>query len=64
MERDDQRTFLLDRARDDRARATSLREAAEASVFDRADDLSAAEARLLAVERAMSNEAEDHQLAA
>ncbi|WP_251151329.1 hypothetical protein [Cellulosimicrobium sp. Marseille-Q4280] len=61
---DERRERLLDGAASDRRQEASLREAAAAAVFDRADDLAAAEARLRTVEREMSSEAEDHQLAA
>jgi N12 class adenine-specific DNA methylase/SAM-dependent methyltransferase len=60
----DRRARLTIAARDDRKAESALRTAAASAVFERADDLAAAEARLRTVEREMSAEAEDHQLAA
>lgn len=61
---EDRRGWLADSVKADMQAESRLRTAAASAVFDRADDLAAAEARLRAVERAMSEEAEDHQLAA
>jgi len=58
------REKVLDDARVDQQEAAALRAAVDAAVFDRAGDLDAAEARLAAVERAMQDEAQEHEGAA